>query len=147
LRDRFPPPIAKPGPQASNTRFDQDTFSSWINWRIVQMAELFAWRGTLDAGEAKKFLDWVIGEWMWGEKSSPRKTSEAKNVLKLAIASRKALMSQIAHETSPPQFPEEMTWSWILKNMKSVQNAQGEPEVLIPQEIKVWIAQAIKNGD
>jgi hypothetical protein len=147
LRDRFPPPIAKPGPHATNNVIDQDTFSSWIKWRIVQLAELFAWRATLDAEEAKKFLDWVIGIWMWGDESEPRKVSDAKNVLKRAIASRHALMSQITHEMPPPQIAEQMTLDLILKNLRYAQNAQGEPEILLPQEIKVLIAQAIKRGD
>jgi hypothetical protein len=148
LRDRFPPPIKKPGPPAPNTRIDQRTFSSWSNWRIVQLAELFAWRATLDDEEAKEFPDWVIGEWMWDEDEEiPRKTSDAKKRLKEAIASRKALKAQIDHETPPPEITQDIIWSAVLNNMTSRQNAQGEREVLIPKKINICFAKEIKGQD
>jgi hypothetical protein len=95
--------------------------------------------------EAKKYPDWVLGEWIWGEEeSTPRKTHDAKEVLRRAIGSRTKLLAQIAHET-PPKKTEEMTWSAVLKNLVASQNTQGEPELLVPRELLVGIVQPIKN--
>ena len=50
-RKRFRPPASKPGRWAMNACFDDRVFKKWRNDRIVQLADLLAWRSTLSPSE------------------------------------------------------------------------------------------------
>lgn len=92
-RDREGSPIPKPGRQKQNAIFDQRTFYKWRNDRIVPLAYALIWRAKLPPEQQKQHPNSLLGSW-YGL-NSPRRTSEAKKTLKLAVSSLPQLFSQM----------------------------------------------------
>jgi hypothetical protein len=96
VREHFPPPRAKPGRRAANSYIDEATFRLWIDARIVELADLLAWRTTLDRQTAAIYPDHVLGKWLG--KPDAKATSETKSMLKRALASLPMLAKQLAYD-------------------------------------------------
>ena len=47
VRKQVKPHVAKPGKQSPNAYFDGSTFANMAHRKIVEFAELLAWRATL----------------------------------------------------------------------------------------------------
>jgi hypothetical protein len=147
-RKSNPPPVAKRGRHAPNNCFDDATLAKWRADKIVQLARLFAWRAMLDPKEARRYPDHVLGQWLGfaGPKSKaslPKKTSMAKSTLRQALARRRGLLAQITQEAALTAATQEIAMAWLFKNMTGGRDASGNPEVLIPQQITMTVAQAI----
>ena len=97
-RKRFKPPASKPGRWAMNACFDDRVFKKWRNDRIVQLADLLAWRSTLSPSEKARWSQQRLGQQLWKNRDvNDRRVSETKKNLKEALASLPALAAQIPH--------------------------------------------------
>jgi hypothetical protein len=114
VRKYVKPPVAKRGQYALNYCYDEDTFAKWRADKIVEFAELLAWRATLDEQTKRRYREHVLGEWVG--KESARTTSEAKATLKRALASLPALAAQIAHDMVPAQTAQEMIGKYVKRH-------------------------------
>lgn len=94
-REKYSPPVASPGPKALNARFDERTFTMWLNNKIVELCELFAWRNGLEAREAEKYSQATLGGWLDFDET---KTSRAKDCMERALSAIPALCAQIVQK-------------------------------------------------
>jgi hypothetical protein len=106
VRKHFKPPLAKRGRYAPNSLFDKDTFAKWRGDKIVQLSELFAWRGTLDEQEKRLYPNHVLGEWLGMD--GKEATSKAKATLEKALACLPALMAQLKYDKDPVRMKEDL---------------------------------------
>lgn len=84
-------PVRNPGRHALSRYFDRYTFDKWQNNRIVELAELFAWRSKLAAEKKRLYPNCVLGDW---SNKDANQTNRAKKVLKDAIACLPAIFAQ-----------------------------------------------------
>jgi hypothetical protein len=89
-------PVVKPGRGSSNGLFDETKFKDWRDTRIVEFADLLAWRPKLDPVERKNYPKSTLGEWI--ERYSPKDVNTTERVLKKALASLPALGAQAEWE-------------------------------------------------
>lgn len=89
-------PVRKPGRHALSRYFDRYTFDKWQNNRIVELAELLAWRSKLAAEKKRLYPNCVFGEWL---NKDANQTNKAKGVLKDAIARLPAIFAQTIEAT------------------------------------------------
>jgi hypothetical protein len=90
-------PVRKPGRHALSRYFDRYTFDKWQNNRIVELAELLAWRSKLAAGKKRLYPNCVLGDWL---NKDANQTNKAKEVLKGAIACLPAIFAQTSEATT-----------------------------------------------
>jgi hypothetical protein len=88
-REKYPSPVLKRGPQALNASFGEQKFSTWKSHKILQLADLLAWkaRKKINVSEAE------LGSWLGFDK---KKTELAKKLLYDELRSIPALAAQIA---------------------------------------------------
>ena len=88
-RENYPSLVLKRGPQALNASFGEQKFSTWKSHKILQLADLLAWkaREKINVSEAE------LGSWLGFDK---KKTELAKKLLYDALRSIPALAAQIA---------------------------------------------------
>jgi hypothetical protein len=96
-RKRYPAPVAKPGRNALSARFTKRTFTVWLNYKIVQLAELLTWRALLGEEEQKKYPNTALGGWLGFD---DKKMSLAMGCLEKAVTGIPALATQIAGKAS-----------------------------------------------
>ncbi|MGD0186964.1 MAG: hypothetical protein ABSC25_17160 [Roseiarcus sp.] len=101
VRKQIKPHVAKPGQRTRNSKFDKTKFWTWADVRIVQFADLLAWRATLDPIQRKKYKKSDLGRWIGRYSSKDVNTTE--RMLKRALASLPALGGQIEHELAHDQ--------------------------------------------
>jgi hypothetical protein len=77
-RKSHPISTSKPGRKAANARYDERTFAHWLSLKIVQLAELWAWRNRLDEKEQKRFPNAALGSWL---DFDDKKTSQAVSLM------------------------------------------------------------------
>jgi hypothetical protein len=136
-RKSNPPPVAKRGRHAPNNSIGTAAFAKWRSSKIVELGRLLAWRATLDPKEAKRYPDHVLGQWLGfggkdGEGAVAKNTNAAKRTLKLALASRPALLAQIAQEAA---LTEHEQMAWFRNHMQMRLDTDGNPEILIPKQV------------
>ena len=95
IRKHLKPPVAKRGRYQLNSAFDATTFSKWRVAKIVEFAELLAWRATLDANVQSQIPDHLLGA--HAGLADAKATSNARKVLKEALDSLPSLSAQVAH--------------------------------------------------
>jgi hypothetical protein len=92
-------PRRNPGPRSLSKYFDNSTFDIWLNYHIVQLADLLAWRAEhakRDPRVLTKYRNQCLGE--IAGLYEPKKISLAINkILPQAIASLPPLLAQIVH--------------------------------------------------
>lgn len=95
-RKMHPAPVTRPGKPALGSKFDKTKFASWRKHKIVQLADLLAWREREkrhDNGSIIRKAD--IGRWLFPFPNNPTKCVEdAEMVLRQALASIPALQAQ-----------------------------------------------------
>jgi hypothetical protein len=131
--------VAKRGRHAPNNSIGTAAFAKWRSSKIVELGRLLAWRATLDPKEAKRYPDHVLGQWLGfggkdGAGAVAKNTNAAKRTLKLALASRPALLAQIAQEAA---LTEHEQMAWFLNHMQMRRDTDGNPEILIPRQVIV----------
>ena len=107
-REQVPPPVVKRGKQTLKGLFDKGTaFKTWRQHKIVELADLFAWRATLSPEIARHYPDHKLGEDFLHFVSNPRnETNMAKRVLKTALGSLPALATQVAQSMTASEAPD-----------------------------------------
>ena len=98
-RAKYPPPVRKRGPQALNARFGDQKFYMWRRYKILQLADLLAWRN----GQKDKITAAQMGRWLGFDegrtaKESAKEVELAKKTLEEALRSIPALAAQAATE-------------------------------------------------
>ena len=81
---RLKPPIAESGPPAPNSKFDKDIFDRWRSAKIVEYADLLAWRARLGPQEKKEWPKSKLGRQIGRDTSKDVNTTD--RILKQAIA-------------------------------------------------------------
>jgi hypothetical protein len=95
-RKEYPAPVTKPGPKSSNAEFTRRQISTWLNYKIVALAELENWRTELQAQKGAVPTDADFGRWLFPNKAHPSKEIiTARKMLDKAIASIPALWAQV----------------------------------------------------
>jgi hypothetical protein len=96
-RERCPAPVKQRGRQVFNGRF-KEPFSTWRNYRILEVAELLAWRAydKVDATDVQ--LGRLLGLGNVNLEFDKKGIELAKKELSKAIASIPALAAQVASE-------------------------------------------------
>jgi hypothetical protein len=98
-RERCPAPVKQRGPQVLNGRFeDAAQFSTWRRYRILEVAELLAWRAydKVDATDVQ--LGRLLGRGNVNLEFDKKGIELAKKELRKAIDSIRALAAQVASE-------------------------------------------------
>jgi hypothetical protein len=98
VRGRCPAPVRQPGRQVLNGRFKKEQFTTWRNYKILELADLLAWRAydKIDATDAQ--LGRLLEMGNANLKFDPKRTVMAKKELFRAIDSISALAAQVASE-------------------------------------------------
>jgi hypothetical protein len=100
-REKYPPPVKKPGPKSSNAEFTPRQISTWLNYKIVTLAELDNWRMELRKRGRSIPTDADFGRWLFSQHADPSKEIvTARTVLDMAIGSVPALWAQVEGTTS-----------------------------------------------
>jgi hypothetical protein len=95
-RKIYPAPVMKPGPKSSNAEFTRRQILTWLNYKIVPLAELDNWRMELQTQKCPTPADADFGLWLFPEKAHPGKEIiTARKVLDKAIANIPALWAQV----------------------------------------------------
>jgi hypothetical protein len=96
-RKQYPAPVRKPGPQASNAEFTAKQISTWLNYKIVHLAELDNWRMELREKKGSAIpADADFGRWLFPTHAEPSKELvTARKTLDKAILNIPALWAQI----------------------------------------------------
>jgi hypothetical protein len=95
-RKEYPAPVTKPGPKSSNAEFTPRQISTWLNYKIVPLAELDNWRMELQAQKCATPIDADFGRWLFPQRAHPGKEIiTARKVLGKAIANIPALWAQV----------------------------------------------------
>jgi hypothetical protein len=99
-RKTYPSPVKKPGPDSSNAEFTERKISSWLNYKIVPLAELENWRLELKKKNCMIPAE-DFGRWLFAGHAGPSKELvTARNELIRAIGNIPALWAQIEGATS-----------------------------------------------
>jgi hypothetical protein len=101
-REKYPPPVRKPGPKSSNAEFTQKQIATWLSYKVVPLAELDNWRRMELQQKARAIpTDADFGRWLFPERAHPSKEIvTARKVLDKAIANISALWAQVEGTTS-----------------------------------------------
>jgi hypothetical protein len=101
-REKYPPPVRKPGPKSANAEFTQRQTVTWLNYKLVPLAELDNWRMELQKkGRRAMPTDADFGCWLFWRRADPSKEIvTARKVLDKAIANIPALWAQVEGTTS-----------------------------------------------
>lgn len=104
-------PIASPGRYSVNSRFDERTFKRWREHRLIEFANLLAWRAQrLAQDKSAKITNDFIADLLWKKYRDPhKKFNDVIKVLRKALRSLPALLAQVAQENEAKQIAEEMT--------------------------------------
>jgi hypothetical protein len=94
-RERYPAPAKNPGRKAYRARFDRGDIHHWLNYKIVPLAELIAWRACLGEQDQERYRQVALGKWLGLDET---KTSRAVKFLHAALAAIPALRAQIVAE-------------------------------------------------
>jgi hypothetical protein len=95
-REKHPPPVKKPGPKSSNAEFTQKQIVTWLNYKLVPLAELDNWRMELQEKACASPTDADFGRWLFSGHADPSKEiATARKVLDKAIANIPALGAQV----------------------------------------------------
>jgi hypothetical protein len=95
-RQNHPGPIKRPGKRSTGSTFNANTFASWRRHKIIQLAELLAWK---QRDGLKSISKAQIGRWLFS--SDPKKSVEAaEKVMRRAIDSVPALDMQAAEASA-----------------------------------------------
>jgi hypothetical protein len=98
-RNLFPAPVAKRGRHAPNSIFDTDTFEKWRREKIVQFADLIAWKATLSACEQAAYTDKLLGTWL--DRHTSKDVSVTRRTLRMALANLPSLAAQVRYDKHP----------------------------------------------
>jgi hypothetical protein len=101
VRKQLNPPITKPGPPSLNAKFDPNKFDAWRSTKIVEFADLLAWRATLPAHEQDEWKPAELGRSIG--RNSSKDVNITTRILKQALASLQSLGAQVEHEMSQNQ--------------------------------------------
>jgi hypothetical protein len=100
-RKTNPAPVRKPGPKSTDAEFTPRQISTWLNYKIVQVAELDNWRMELKEKGCAFPRDADFGRWLFPELANPSKEIvTARKVLHKAITNIQALWAQTEGATS-----------------------------------------------
>lgn len=94
-------PIKKRGPRSANTKFDRIIFFSWIDLKLVEFADLLAWRSMLSPADKVGFSDAALG--LIIGRNSSKDVNTTRRVLKQALASLPSLFAQLEYESIQTQ--------------------------------------------
>ena len=101
VRKTYPAPIRKPGPESTDAEFTKRQISTWLNYKIVQLAELDNWRMELKEKGCAFPKGADFGRWLFPENASPSKELlTARKQLDKAIKNIEALWAQTEGTTS-----------------------------------------------
>jgi hypothetical protein len=97
-RERHPAPVKQPGPQVLKGRFKNPQFSTWRNYKILEFADLLAWKAydKVDATDVQ--LGRLLSMGNANLDFDKKRTEVAKKELIKAISSIPALAAQVASE-------------------------------------------------
>lgn len=115
VRKQVKPHVAKPGKRKPNAYFDGRTFANWRIVKIVEFAELLAWRATLPLSEQKKHLDAALGREIG--RNCSKDVNVTMHALRKALASLPALAAQIEHEMTQSTKAREAIAARITKDI------------------------------
>jgi hypothetical protein len=96
VRNQLPSPIKMRGTPSSNAKFNETKFEVWRETKIIEFADLLAWRATLDESERKKYRKSTLGRWI--ERYNSKDVNTTERLLRSALASLSALLAQVEHE-------------------------------------------------
>jgi hypothetical protein len=100
-REKYPPPVKKPGPKTPNAEFTQKQIATWLNFKIVPLCDLDNWRMKLQKESSAIPNDADFGRWLFSKHIDPSKEIvTARKVLGKAIANIPALWAQVEGTTS-----------------------------------------------
>jgi hypothetical protein len=98
-RKAHPAPVRNRGRDRLAGRFGPSRFASWRRWRIVELAELLAWREgewpNDDSRSSKRPSDAQIGRWLGFNDRAGRGFEEAMRALSGALQGIPALWAQV----------------------------------------------------
>jgi hypothetical protein len=101
VRKQLKLPVAKPGQPSLNAKFDPKKFDAWRSTKIVEFADLLAWRATLPAHEQGEWKPAKLGRSIG--RNSSKDVNMTTRILKQALASLPSLGAQVEHEMSQNQ--------------------------------------------
>lgn len=94
-----PAPVRNRGRDRLAGRFGPSHFASWRRWRIVELAELLAWRerewSNGDVQSEKRPSDAQLGRWLGFNDRAGRGFEEAARALSGALQAIPALWAQV----------------------------------------------------